>query len=242
MGKIGLGLGAGLLYCLTFPAQAVELNEDFSLNLTLTALSDYRTGGISQTLGDPALWTDVSLVHSSGLYAGVFTSNVDFGTDTRREYDYYVGIAHDFTDDINATLTYYAYDYPKDSEFNYGEWIGTLGAYGATLGVKYTNEVKPYDDDRSVVWLGYAFNLPYETTLDVRYGVNDAKDDIWVSRDESARSRYYDWEVGVSKELFGFNWRVAYIDTDLSQAECASVNGYDDVCSATVIAQVAKTF
>jgi len=242
MNKKGLGLGAGLLYCLTFPAQAIELNEDVSLNLTVTALSDYRTGGISQTLGDPALWTDVSLVHSSGLYAGVFTSNVDFGTYTRREYDYYIGVAHDFTDDINATLTYYEYDYPKDSEFNYGEWIGTLGAYGATLGVKYTNEVKPYDDDRSVVWLGYAFNLPYDTTLDVRYGVNDAKDDIWVSSDESARSRYYDWEVGVSKEVFGFNWRVAYIDTDLSQAECASVNGFEDVCSATVIAQVAKTF
>jgi uncharacterized protein (TIGR02001 family) len=238
----GWSLCAGVLYCLASPAQAIEFNEDFSLDLTLTALSDYRTGGISQTLGDPALWADISLAHSSGLYAGVFTSNVDFGTDTNREYDYYVGYAHDFTDDINASLAYFEYDYPQDSEFNYGEWIGTVGAYGAVLGMKYTSQVKPYDDDRAVYWLGYTFELPYETSLDVRYGFSDAKDDIWVSADGSTRSSYYDWEVGVSKDLFGFNWRVAYIDTDLSQAECASVNGFDDVCSATVVAQVAKTF
>ncbi len=242
MSKKGLGLGAGLLCCLALPAQAIELNEDFSLNLSLTALSDYRTGGISQTLGDPALWVDASIAHSSGLFAGVFTSNVDFGSDTRREYDYYIGIAHDFSDDISANLTYFEYDYPKDSEFNYGEWIGTVTAYHATVGMKYTSQVKPHNDDRSVVWLGYSLDLPYESSLDVRYGYNDAKDDIWVAADESTRSHYYDWEVGLNKQLFGFDWRVAYIDTDLSQAECASVNGYDDLCSATVVASVAKSF
>ncbi len=242
MTRTRLGLAAGLLCGLALPAQAVELNEDFSLDLKLTALSDYRTGGISQTAGDPALWTDVTLSHSSGAYAGVFTSNVDFGTDTRREYDYYVGIAHAFTEQLNVNLMYVEYDYPKDSEFNYGEWIGTLGFYGATFGIKYTNEVKPFDDDRSVMWLGYTLELPHEAALDLRYGYSDAKDDVWMSSDGSTRHSYYDWEVGLSKTLFGLDWRVAYIDTDLSQAECASVNGFDDVCSATVVAQVAKSF
>ncbi|MBD8561862.1 hypothetical protein IFT91_24690 [Pseudomonas fluorescens] len=237
-----VGLSAGLLTCLGMPVHAIELNEDFSLKVAVTALSDYRTGGISQTLGDPALWVDASIIHSSGAYLGVFTSNVDFGTDAKREYDYYIGFAHDFTEDINASLTYYEYDYPKDSGFNYGEWIGTVGAYGATLGIKYTKDVKPFGDDREVVWLGYAFDMPYETTLDLRYGYNDSKDDVWISANGSARSSYRDWEVGLSKKVFELDWRVAYIDTNLSKAECASVNGFDDVCSATVIASVGKTF
>lgn len=242
MNKRALCLAGGLLLGLSLPVGAIELNDDFSLDLVVTALSDYRTGGISQTLGDPALWVDASISHSSGLYVGVFTSNVDFGTDTNREYDYYVGIARDLTENLSATLTYYEYDYPRDSEFNYGEWIGTLSAYGATVGMKYTKEVKPFSDDRNVLWLGYSFDLPYETSLDVRYGYSDAKDDIYVSADGSARSTYYDWEVGLNKSLLGFDWRLAYVDTDLSKAECASVNGYDDLCSATLVASVAKSF
>lgn len=240
--RSSLWRGGALAFSLALPAHAIDLSDNLALNLTVTALSDYRTGGISQTLGNPAVWVDASLSHTSGVYVGVFTSNVDFGTDTDREYDYYVGFAHEFTDNINASLTYYEYDYPKDSEFNYGEWIGTLGAFGATLGLKYTREVKPFSDDRSVFWLGYAFDLPYETILDLRYGYSDAKDEIWVSADGSTRSSYYDWEVGVSKKMFGMDWRLAYIDTDLSKAECESVNSYDDVCSATVVASIAKTF
>lgn len=227
---------------LAMPAHAIELNQDFSVDVLVAAMSDYRTGGISQTLNKPALQFDASLHHSSGLLMGIFTSNVDFDTDTRREYDYYAGVEHAFTDDLSASLIYYEYDYPKDSEFNYGEWIGTVTAYNATLGLKYTNEVKPYGDDRGVVWVAYSFNLPYESTMDVRVGYSDAKDPIYVSGDGSTRNGYRDWEVGLNKELLGINWRAAYVDTDLSKAECQSSQGVDDICSATVTLSASKLF
>lgn len=224
------------------PAWGMPLTEDVEASLVIGALSDYRTGGISQTLGDPALQFDASLTHSSGFYAGVFTSNVDFGTATHREYDYYVGYSTRFNEVAGMSLTYFEYDYPKNSEYNYGEWVGTVDAYGVELGMKYTSEVKPFDDDHAVYWAKYTFELPQGFSLDARYGYSDAKDDIWVSGSGTTRSAYRDWEVGINREAIGVEWRLSYIDTDLSRAECASVNTYKDVCSAALVASATKTF
>jgi len=46
----------------------------------------------------------------------------------------------------------------------------------------------------------------------------------------------------VSKELVGLNWGLSYVDTDISDSECASYLGFDDVCEATVVASVGKSF
>ena len=231
-----------LAACLALPAQAIELTPDLSLDLQVAAMSDYRTGGISQTLNRPALQLDVSLHHASGLLLGVFTSNVDFDTRAHREYDYYVGLEHAFTDNVSTSLTYIRYDYPRGSAYNYGEWIGTLTAYRATLGMKYTNEVKPNRNDRSVIWGAYSLELPYQAALDVRVGYSDAKDPVYVSADGHTRETYRDWEVALRKTMLGIDWTVAYVDTDLSRAECESSQGVDDVCSATALISASKIF
>lgn len=227
---------------LALPAHAMELTDELSLNVLVSAMSDYRTDGISQTLNRPALQLDLSVRHASGLVAGVFTSNVDFDSDARQEYDYYAGIEHSFSDAIHGSLIYYEYDYPKESEFNYGEWIGTVTAWNASLGMKYTKEVKPYGDDRSVIWAGYTVEMPWDTALDLRYGYSDAHDPVYVSHDGNTRNTYRDWEVSVSKSLFSIDWRLAYVDTDLSRAECESTQGVDDICSATVMVSASRLF
>ncbi|MNR59514.1 hypothetical protein D3C85_1807830 [compost metagenome] len=65
---------------------------------------------------------------------------------------------------------------------------------------------------------------------------------MWVSSNGSARDSYREWEVKLSKKAFALNWSLSYIDTDLSKAECASYMGFDDVCSATLVAAVSKSF
>ena len=45
---------AGLALLPLASAQAIDLNEQFSLVITPTLVSDYRSSGISQTMGDPA--------------------------------------------------------------------------------------------------------------------------------------------------------------------------------------------
>src|SRR3989338_9096715 len=94
---------AGLALLPLASAQAIDLNDQFSLVIAPTLISDYRASVISQTLGDPAAQLNVMLSHASGLYAGVWTSNVDFGHDdeARQELEYYAGYYWQITDDIS---------------------------------------------------------------------------------------------------------------------------------------------
>lgn len=237
-------------------SQAVTLSEDFSLDVDLAALSDYRSRGISQTLGDPAAQLTLTLIHSSGLYAGAFTSNVDFGAfndeegnqqkiKTRQELDFYAGYYWQMNDAISLDLGYMKYSYPKNSEFNMGEIYAILAAYGVQLGVNYSNDTENVfgkDQDILYTYLGYKAELPAEIGLELRYGRNDYKDPVFFSGDGGSRDSYREWEVKLTRDFIGVTWGLSYIDTDLSASECTSWYGYSDLCNATVVASVSKKF
>ena len=69
----------------------------FSLSASVQALSQYRFRGISRSDGQPAVQADVSVTHTSGLYAGAMVSSeeqgpaVDLG---QAEIDLYGGYDH----------------------------------------------------------------------------------------------------------------------------------------------------
>lgn len=104
----------GALSLLPLGSQALPLNDDFAVELELTLASDYRTRGISQTQNDPAAQAAATLLHSSGLYLGAWTSNVDFGggLKTRQEVDYYAGWLWQASDAVSLDLGYLKYSYP----------------------------------------------------------------------------------------------------------------------------------
>lgn len=238
--RLTLALVAGLLA----PAsQAIELNQDFALELNAGLYSDYRTRGISQTQNDPALQGSATLLHGSGLYAGIWASNVDFGYDTRtrQELDYYAGYYWQLNDDIALDLSYIDYVYPRQSEFNYGEYHAELNAYGAFLGGNYADDLGG-DQSYLYSYLGYRAELPWELGLELRYGQVDYKDPLFYSASGDDRDGYHEWEAKLGRELFELDWSLSYVDTDLSAAECASFNGFDDVCAATLVVGVSKTF
>ncbi|WP_442107432.1 TorF family putative porin [Pseudomonas sp. NUPR-001] len=228
-------------------SQALTLSDDLSLELELTSVSDYRSRGISQTLGDPALQAGATLMHSSGLYLGAWTSNVDFGFDfkTRQELDYYAGWYWQASDAISLDVGYMKYTYPKEGQFNLSEVYAVLDLYGVQLGALYSNDtpnVFGQDQDTLYTYLGYSFALPGEVGLALRAGRNDVKDPAYWSASGDDRQAYYEWEVKLTREFVGVTWGLSYIDTDLSKSECLSWYGYDDLCSATVVASASKTF
>lgn len=228
-------------------SQAMVLDDNFSLDMSLAALSDYRTRGISQTLGDPAIQAGATLVHSSGLYVGAWTSNVDFGGPfkTRQELEYYAGYYWQTTDAISLDLGYLKYSYPKEGQFNFSEVYGILDVYGVKLGVYYSNDtpnVFGEDQDTLYTYLAYKIELPADVGLDLRVGRGDVKDPAYSSGSGDNRDAYYEWEAKLTREFVGVTWGLSYIDTDLSQSECASWYGYGDLCTATVVASVSKTF
>lgn len=224
-------------------AHALELSPDFSLIGSVGLFSEYSSRGLSQTQRDPALQAFATVSHSSGFYLGAWTSNVDFGGDAkvRQEYDYYGGYIWQITDAISLDLGYLKYTYPRTSSLNVSEKYAVLSGYGFVFGTYYSDDA--YGGQTSVyTYGGYKFALPYESSLEVRYGKADFKDPSFFDKNGSARSSYHEWEAKLTKPLFGLDWSLSYIDTDLSRTECGSYMSNDDVCSARVLAGVTKSF
>ncbi|MDH4582053.1 hypothetical protein E8F20_09205 [Pseudomonas sp. BN415] len=230
-----------------FACQAVQLSDDLSLQVDLALASDYRTRGISQTQNDPAAQAGATLLHSSGLYAGAWTSNVDFGfgLKTRQEVDYYAGWYWQATDDVSLDLGYIKYSYPKEGQFNQSEVYAILGAYGFKFAAQYSNDAKNFfgeKQDTLYSYVSYETTLPLEVGLKLRYGRNDFKDPLFWSTGGTSSDDYREWEAKLTRDFIGATWGIAYVDTDLSQSECASYYGFTDVCSSTWVASVSKRF
>ncbi|MBK5516718.1 hypothetical protein JFT80_04140 [Pseudomonas sp. TH10] len=234
---------AGLLLAPWTFANAIQVGEDFTLSINAGIYSNYWSRGASQTKGDPAVQGSATLAHSSGAYLGIWTSNVDFGHEskTRQEIDYYAGYFWQATDDISLDVAYYEYEYPRESSLNYSEYYTKLTAYGFNVGGYYSDDL--YGNQSYLYsFVGYGTKLPYDVNLDLTYGNVDYKDDYFFSKNGGSRDNYDLWFTKLSKEMLGLNWSVAYGDSNLSKAECLSFNGWKDICSSTVIFGVDKTF
>jgi len=62
--------------------------HEFSANVALS--TDYMYRGGSQTNEQPAISGGFDYAHSSGVYAGLWASNVDFGDSANIEFDFYL--------------------------------------------------------------------------------------------------------------------------------------------------------
>lgn len=207
---------------------------DISMNASLT--TDYIWRGISQTQGNGAIQGGLDIVHDSGLYAGIWGSNVDFNSDAAVEFDYYAGFGGAITDDIAYDLGYNHYSYPDESGLNFGEYYASVSGWGLTLGANYSDNFAG-DDSTLYTYVGYERELPLELTLALQYGNYDFKDATFLSGDDS----YNDWSVGLSKAFAGLEFALTYTDTDLSDADCEGFAGDQDFCSANLVLSVSKS-
>ncbi len=184
-----------------------------SANVALT--NDYIFRGVTQTDGDAAIQGGVDV--SCGIfYAGVWGSNVDFGTDTTVEVDFYAGIKTEYkgiTFDLGAIV--YAYDDADDVvEFK----LGASGEIYSGTTVGFTAYLNPEDE---VYTYEFAFEKafsskvgPFSPTFSAVVGlVDDDTDFTGLGGD------YTYWNAGVS---LGFAKNYAldlrYHDTDVDTA------------------------
>jgi uncharacterized protein (TIGR02001 family) len=143
---VGCGLAAT-------PAFADETDPPAAFTVTgnVALVTDYRFRGLSQSSGDPAIQGSININHSSGLYAGVWSSSTDFAVvgaaaDAvygNQEVDLYAGwtgkVGSAVTADVG--LLYYAYPSGKvgKAEFfePYASLSTTLGPVSAKVGAAY---------------------------------------------------------------------------------------------------------
>lgn len=237
----------------TFADESTPLSQlglSFSGNAALT--SDYRYRGMTQTQSDAAVQGGFALSHGSGLYAGVWGSNVNFGSssDAHLELDPYIGFSTELPfgpkPTLDVGLWYYAY--PGTSDLNWLEFYAKLGfseliASGDSLlgAVNYTTDYLGEDKDAWYVSLTYS--IPFADTGFggiASLGYTSA-DDYDFSDNLSFDDTYIDWKVGVTygfKSVDGLSAELAAIGTNID----ANVDPYQRGVETGAVFTLTKTF
>ncbi len=189
---------------------AEEAAGPITLSGGVAVVSDYRFRGVSLSDKDFAVQPYLTVKHESGLYAGVWGSNLAENAGDDVEVDLYAGFSggEDLTYDIGATY----YLYPGVSSFNYVEFTGKLGSTvgPATVGVQLS--YVPSQDNT-----GNNDNIYYGTNATVAIpntpisivGSMGIEDGAFTAGDEKV-----DWSLGLTAAVSGFTLGASYVDTN----------------------------
>jgi uncharacterized protein (TIGR02001 family) len=197
-------------------AVAGAAHADFSVTPTLT--SDYDFRGISQTSKDPAFQLNLGYTHESGFYAGIWGSNVDFGSPKPDiELDYTVGFAGgDAAESVGYDVGVAYYTYPKFKDANYPEIYAGVSKGMFSGKVWYSPDVL---DSTSWYTEGNGtFPLPNDFAFTAHAGYSFGH--YWDS------NKYFDWSVGVTKSFGNFATALKFVDgSDLADLDGSGCTG-----------------
>ncbi len=233
-------LASLLAAVLALPAQAEE-DEGWWFGGGLAATSDYVFRGVSQTDEDPAIQGNLDFGHSSGFYAGVWASNVDFaapdGIDV--EVNLYAGWVFGLVDEASLDLYWIRYIYPGANAgfgINYDEYVAALSLldyYTAT--VAWANDYLRTDEGALYYHLGAEFPLPVaELNLKLGFGYNDIS--------KAAGSDYRDFQVGINRSWGAYKADLSYFDTSGFDSDVQALLGPDKWADGRVVLTLSYEF
>jgi uncharacterized protein (TIGR02001 family) len=232
-----------------------------SLTANVGIYSQYVFRGITQTAEDPALQGGFDYAHSSGIYLGVWGSNISWLNDANA-YTKGGSLEMDFYGGYKGTIGDFGYDlgvlqywYPGDAADGFNK-ADTTELYVAGswkwFTVKYSyavsNKVFGYSDaDGSDYW-DFGASVPIGEsgfTLGAHYGIQGFKGS--TAGVDNSNYEYDDWKVSatydmgkLSKTLGGVTVGIAYTDTNADSAYW-TVNG-NNLGDSQFLGWVSKSF
>ncbi len=235
-------LAALLGVAATGPAFATDPLESAGITPSANVgfVSEYSFRGLAQSDERPAVQGGFDLSHTSGFYAGVWGSNVDFndGDEATVEVDVYGGYAGEFNK-VTYDLGVLYYMYPgadSDLDYDFWEFAVSLG-YDfevVALSASYNYSPNNFADSGDAHYFSAAFEAPVFKGLTVNghFGHQEIDDEDAFGVDD-----YNDWSLGLGYNLYGFDLALQYVDTNLDETdECA------DGCEERVIFGVSRSF
>ena len=127
----------------------------------------------------------------------------------------HVGYGFEASENISFDFSAIQFVYPGEQSFNYEEYVASMSAFGLDATVVHSPEYLGEGGESFMYYnLGYGFDLPYEISLGLSVGFNDA-DDMDITFDGSGDDSYTDYSVSLAKEAYGVEWAVTYYDTDI---------------------------
>ena len=192
--------------------------------------SDYVFRGESETNDGeiPSAKIAITWTHDSGFYAGVYYANNLFPADTAATdrtnakinaiVGPYIGMSGSIGDtgmSYNSFL--FQYVYPDDGSSNYLEMFNYLTLPemgGLNLKLEFSPTITDWFGVEDLQSYNFAIHpsvsLPKDITLSATYGLQ-----MFDEPKGQSDLDWNHWNIGVSKEIFGWNVDVRYHDTDI---------------------------
>jgi len=205
-----------------------------------TFVSDYTFRGITQSDEGPAVQAGIDWNHDSGVYAGIWGSNVDFndGDEATIEIDYFAGYSTEIYDDLTMDIGASWYSYPGAANaldydyyeiyasFEYDYGLATGGVGGAFTGDNFGGT-----GDAQYVNIFGSLPLPHDLTLSGHLGRQWVEDNTNFGVPD-----YFEWQIGMDWEYEQFIFNLSYVDTNLNETYCA------DGCDGKLVVGVSAGF
>lgn len=226
----------GLVGVPTLAMAAETPASPHSLSANVGATTDYVFRGISQTGDGPAIQGGVDYEHASGLYAGVWGSNVSwvkeggFKNNSSLEADLYGGYRGSLPADVGYDVGFITYYYPGDkvagvatpdtTEIYAGaSWKFLTLKYSHAVSKNFIGWVNPNNNkesrNSSYIELNADYDLGNGWGVMGHVGHQKVKD----YRDATGKKAdYTDWKIGVSKDVGFGTVALAYTDTNAESA------------------------
>ncbi|OGA01228.1 MAG: hypothetical protein A2Z64_13260 [Betaproteobacteria bacterium RIFCSPLOWO2_02_67_12] len=208
--------------------------------------SSYRFRGIDQTFGKPAIQGGIDYSHASGLYAGNWNSNVSEGAGfpaANLEMDFYGGWKKSFGDfglDVGFIYYYYpgsdanlaagtSFASPHTTKTHTGRVDNKeiyIGGSWKWFSLKYSHATDDYfslPGTKGSNYLDLSANYDLGNGWGVNGHVGSFKLKGWSAGTDLTNGDYTDWKLGVTKDVNGWIFGAAYIDTD-AKGSCNAVN------------------
>jgi uncharacterized protein (TIGR02001 family) len=189
-----------------------------NVSATVGLVSDYDFRGQTQTLNDPAFQAGLTYTSDTGLYYGLWGSNVDFqgssqgatykNSDLDRpstEIDTFVGFSGEKVVGYDVGVIYYSY--PNAGDLNFAEAYGSISKGPATLKVWWAWNNFGGKGKKGEVYTETNLNVPMTEGFSflAHAGFTDSSKSL-------SYGNYLDWSLGVGYEASNFQLSLKWAD------------------------------
>lgn len=226
----------------------------------IAGTTDYNYRGISQTQRQMAVqptfvYESATVAESVPVsaYGGFWASNVSFagGSNVWAEVDLIAGLRAKALDGkLTGDLGYIRYSYlgsdagPLFYDFNeFGLVVGyDFGVVALSGAVRYSPNFFANSGRAWYKWAQAVVPLPFiKINDDISFKVFGTLASQYVEKNANygiPNNDYWDWSLGLTVTVYGFDLSIAYVDTNIDVPGC--LNSYN--CEARAIFTVSKTF
>ena len=211
---------------------------EVSGNVTLA--TDYIYRGISQTEEEATIQGGFDVEGESGLYAGVWASNIAF--DGHIEIDIYAGYAGEINEDLGFDIGLLHYDYPNNTgpnDSSFDEIYGSISYRDLTIGLAYSNDFFFETGNATYVYIDYSLPLPNSFGLDFHYANQSVDKGATFGIETTEKSAdYAEYSISINRTVADIDLSLTWHDTDLSTIDCFSGTDY---CKSRVVFGLSKS-